>query len=61
MYKIMEEIIDNEKKESALIMLVNGELTLKEIASYSGLTLEQVKEMVSIANNISKNYPNSFD
>lgn len=61
MYKIMEEIIDNEKKESALIMLVNGELTLKEIASYSGLTLEQVKEMVSIANDISKNYPNSFD
>ena len=61
MYKIMEEIIDNEKKESALILLVNGELTLKEIASYSGLTLEQVKEMVSIANDISKNYPNSFD
>lgn len=61
MYKIMEEIIDNEKKESALILLVNGELTLKEIASYSGLTLEQVKEMVSIANDISKNYPDSFD
>ena len=60
MYKIMEEIIDNEKKESALILLVNGELTLKEIASYSGLTLEQVKEMVSIANDISKNYPDSF-
>lgn len=45
MYNIMEEIINNEKRESALIMLADGELSLERIARYSGLTLEQVKEL----------------
>lgn len=45
MCKIMEELIDNEKKESALRMLEDGELPLEKIAKYSGLTLEQVKEL----------------
>lgn len=45
MCKIMEDLIDNEKKESALRMLTDGELSLEKIAKYSGLTLEQVKEL----------------
>lgn len=45
MCKIMEDLIDNEKKESALRMLADGELTLDKIAKYSGLTLDEVKEL----------------
>lgn len=45
MCKIMEDLIDNEKKEIALRMLTDGELSLEKIAKYSGLTLEQVKEL----------------
>lgn len=45
MCKIMEELIDNEKKESAIRMLEDGELPLEKIAKYSGLTIEQVKEL----------------
>lgn len=45
MCKIIEELIDNEKKESALRMLEDGELSLEKIAKYAGLTLEQVKEL----------------
>ena len=48
MCKIMEELIDNEKKESALRMLADGELSLEKIAKYSGLTLEQVKELAQL-------------
>lgn len=47
MCKIMEEIIDSEKRECALRMLADGELSLDKIAKYSGLTLEQVKELES--------------
>ena len=45
MCKIVEELIDNEKKESAIRMLQDGELPLEKIAKYSGLTIEQVKEL----------------
>lgn len=45
MCKIVEDLIDNEKKESALRMLEDGKLPLEKIAKYAGLTLEQVKEL----------------
>lgn len=45
MCKIMEELIDNEKKEIALRMLKDGKLQKEEIAKYIGLTLEQVEEL----------------
>lgn len=49
MCKIMEDLIDSEKKEIAIRMLEDGELSFEKIAKYSGLTLEQVEEL-------SKNY-----
>lgn len=48
MCKIIEDLIDNEKRESALRMLADGELSLEKIAKYSGLTLEQVKELAQL-------------
>jgi len=48
MCKIMEDLIDNEKRESALRMLADGELSLEKIAKYSGLTLEQVRELAQL-------------
>lgn len=42
MCKIMEELIDNEKKEIALKMLKDKKLKREEIAQYFNLTLEQV-------------------
>lgn len=47
MCKIMEELIDNEKKEIALRMLEDGKVTKEEIAKYLGLTLVQVEELAS--------------
>ena len=47
MCKIMEELIDNEKKEIALRMLEDGKLPKEEIAKYFGLTLEQVEELAN--------------
>ena len=43
MCKIMEELIDNEKKEIALKMLKDKKLKREEIAQYFNLTLEQVE------------------
>lgn len=45
MCKIMEDLIDSEKKEIALKMLRDGKLQKEEIAEYFGLTLEQVEEL----------------
>ena len=45
MSKIMEDLISNEKKEIAVRMLEDGELSFEKIAKYSGLTLEQVEEL----------------
>ena len=45
MCKIMEDLIDSEKKEIAVRMLEDGELSFEKIAKYSGLTLEQVEEL----------------
>lgn len=45
MYKIMEYLINNEKRECALRMLADRELPLEKIAKYSDLTLEQIKEL----------------
>ncbi|MBP3477337.1 MAG: PD-(D/E)XK nuclease family transposase [Lachnospiraceae bacterium] len=47
MCKIMEELIDGEKKEIALKMLEDGKLQKEEIAKYFGLPLEQVEELAN--------------
>lgn len=45
MCKIIEDLIDSEKKEIALKMLRDGKLQKEEIAKYFDLTLEQVEEL----------------
>ena len=45
MCKVMEELIDNERKKIALRMLEDGNLTLEMVATYTGLTLERVKDL----------------
>lgn len=47
MSKIVEDLINEEKKEIALKMLRDGKLQEEEIAKYIGFTVEQVKELVS--------------
>lgn len=46
MCKLVEDLINNEKKEIALKMLEDGKLKKEEIAKYFGLTLEQMEELV---------------
>lgn len=41
----IEQGIEQEKKQSALRMIEANKLSLKEIALYSGLTMEQVAEL----------------
>lgn len=45
MCKIMEDLIDNEKKESAIRLLANGKLSNKEIAEVLGLSVEVVNTL----------------
>ena len=45
MCKIMEDLIDNEKKESAIRLLTNGKLSNKEIAEVLGLSVEVVNTL----------------
>lgn len=45
MGKILEDLIDKEKNESALRMLADGELPLEKVAKYAGLILERVQEL----------------
>ena len=45
MCKIMEDLIDNEKKESAIRLLTNGKLSNKEIAEVLGLSIEVVNTL----------------
>lgn len=47
MCKIIEDLIDNEKKEIALKMLKDGKLLKEEIAEYLSLTLEKVEELAT--------------
>ena len=44
MSKIMEDLISNEKKETAVRMLEDGVLTYGKIAEYTGFTIEELKE-----------------
>lgn len=48
MCRIMEELIDSEKKEIALRMLEDNVLPIEKIAKYSGLTFEQVEELAKL-------------
>lgn len=48
MCKIMEDLIEDEKKEIALKMLQDGKLEKEEIARYCSLTLEQVEELAKM-------------
>ena len=45
MCKIMEDLIDNEKKESAIRLLANGKLSNEEIAEVLGLSVEVVNTL----------------
>ena len=45
MCKIMEALIDDEKRGCALRMLADRELSLEKIAKYSNHILEQIKEL----------------
>ena len=45
MSKIVEDLINEEKKEIALKMLRDGKLQEEEIAKYIGFTVEQVEEL----------------
>ena len=40
-----EQGVEQEKIDSAVRMIEDGDLTLEKIAMYSGLTLEQVLEL----------------
>lgn len=46
MCKLMEDLIDDEKKEIALKMLKDGKLNEKEIAKYFNLSKEQIEELL---------------
>ena len=46
MSKIVEDLINEEKKEIALKMLQDGKLQEEEITKYLGFTVERVKEIV---------------
>lgn len=46
MCKIVEELIEDEKREIAMRMLKDGKLQKEEIATYAGLTLEQVEGLL---------------
>lgn len=45
MSRIMEELIDEEKRESALRMLEDGKLSNQEIAKYLKLDIKVVEEL----------------
>ena len=45
MSRIMEELIDEEKRESALRMLEDGKLSNQEIAKYLRLDIKVVEEL----------------
>ena len=40
-----EQGVEQEKMDSAMRMIEDGDLTLEKVAMYSGLTLEQVLEL----------------
>lgn len=45
MSKIVEDLINEEKKEIALKLLQDGKLQKEEIAKYLGFTVEQVEKV----------------
>ena len=48
MCKIVEDLIEDEKKEIALNLLKDGKLEKEEIARVCNLTLEQVEELAKM-------------
>lgn len=47
MCKLMEDLIDWEKKEIALKMLQDGKLQKEEIVKYFNIILEEVEDLVN--------------
>ena len=47
MCKLMEDLIDLEKKEIALKMLQDGKLQKEEIVKYFNITLEEIEDLVN--------------
>ena len=45
MSKIMDEMKEQVRVENALKMLESGELSFEDIAKYSGLPIEKVREL----------------
>lgn len=45
MGRVMEEMINDEKKNSALLMLEDGDLSFDKIARYTGLSIEEIEEL----------------
>lgn len=61
MCKIMEELINNEKRECALRMLADRELPLEKNAKYSNIILEQVKELSQLKEDAFKIFMGKMD
>ena len=49
MCKIMEDMRNEKAKEIAIRMIKDGELSLEKIALYSGLSIDEVKELATPA------------
>jgi hypothetical protein len=47
MCKVVEDLIDENKKESALKIIKSGKLTLEEIAEYIGLPIDEVEALAN--------------
>lgn len=48
MSRIVEDLIEEEKKKIALKMLQDGKLEKEEVSRYCSLTLEQVEELAKM-------------
>ncbi len=45
MSSVVDEMLKEEKKEVARRLLTNGKLSIEEIAEYSGLSIDEVKQL----------------
>lgn len=43
-----KRILDKGKRETALRMIQDGELSIEKVAKYSGITIEEVKELAKL-------------
>lgn len=43
-----KRILDKGKRETALRMIQDGELSIEKVAKYSGLTVEEVEELAKL-------------